>query len=374
MPSEGRFSSLVDQVYRAASENNGWQRFAECLSRLLPAASVSLLAFDSERKRYGIDVNVGMPAEAQHIYNQYYGARDPWYLRAKGRVTANWVGDGRILCPREELRRTGFFNDFLRHYGWEHECAAVLETSGTAMAVMALLRRSKDEEFSAADLKLIRMLVPHVQRGLELHRRMVDIEGTNSVQAWALDQVPLGIVILSRSGRVLLANRAAREMCVPANGLRLTANSLHANVPREDGVLQAMVRSVLAPAVVGTKGGCMSVIRQRGNPLRLQIAPLADGLLSVGAGVAIFISDPDGQRQSMSSVLKSLFGLTDAEARVASGLAQDRSLAELADEFGVTYQTLRSQLKSIFQKTNTSRQAQLVRLLLLLPITRRQGL
>jgi DNA-binding CsgD family transcriptional regulator len=368
VPQDERLCSLLDQVYRAAGDNAGWKCFLENLSQIFPAASASLVLFDPEQKHYGVDVNVGMPEEALALYNSHYVAIDSWYLRARGRVQENWVGDGRTLCPTEDLKRTEFFNDFIRRYGWEHECAAVLETRGSAMAVLAMMRRAKDEEFSAFDLALIRALIPHLQRALELHRRIVDIRAKSGMQAWALDQLPLGIVLLGGAGKVLLANRAARVICVPRNGLSLSTNGLHASMASEDRRLQALVRSAAAPQLLSPAGGFMSVTRPWGNPLRLQIAPFPNAdSLGAAAGVAIFISDPDRKPASSTAVLSSLFGLTSAEARLALGLAEDKSLTELAEEFRVSYGTVRSQLKSIFQKTNTSRQAQLVRLLLLLP-------
>jgi DNA-binding CsgD family transcriptional regulator len=56
------------------------------------------------------------------------------------------------------------------------------------------------------------------------------------------------------------------------------------------------------------------------------------------------------------------FGLTPAEARLASRLVDEDSVETAADKLGVTYETARKTLKSIFAKTNTHRQAQLVAL------------
>jgi DNA-binding CsgD family transcriptional regulator len=61
--------------------------------------------------------------------------------------------------------------------------------------------------------------------------------------------------------------------------------------------------------------------------------------------------------------LMSIFNLTPAEARLASRLSSGASIEEIAAELSIAYETSRTQLKSIFQKTNTRRQAQLVALL-----------
>jgi DNA-binding CsgD family transcriptional regulator len=63
--------------------------------------------------------------------------------------------------------------------------------------------------------------------------------------------------------------------------------------------------------------------------------------------------------------------LTPAECRVAILLADGHSPATIAEMVGVSRNTLKTQMSSIYGKTGTSRQAQLVRLLLQLPTTGR---
>ena len=58
-----------------------------------------------------------------------------------------------------------------------------------------------------------------------------------------------------------------------------------------------------------------------------------------------------------------LWGLTAAEARVASLLAGGRSLHEISDLLEIGINTVRTHLQRIFMKTDTSRQGDLVRLL-----------
>ena len=62
-----------------------------------------------------------------------------------------------------------------------------------------------------------------------------------------------------------------------------------------------------------------------------------------------------------------LYRLTPAEAKLAKALAAGQSLSEAAEELSVGQSTLRSHLKSIFVKTQTKRQSELVRLFMLGP-------
>ena len=58
--------------------------------------------------------------------------------------------------------------------------------------------------------------------------------------------------------------------------------------------------------------------------------------------------------------LRSHFGLTLAEARLALHLVTGETLRSAAADLHTSYETARTQLKSIFSKTGTCRQAELV--------------
>ncbi len=58
------------------------------------------------------------------------------------------------------------------------------------------------------------------------------------------------------------------------------------------------------------------------------------------------------------------FGLTSAEARVVEALLKGLTVSAISCERGVSINTVRSQIRSIFHKTQVNRQADLIRLLL----------
>ena len=59
-------------------------------------------------------------------------------------------------------------------------------------------------------------------------------------------------------------------------------------------------------------------------------------------------------------LLRSHFGLTPAEARLALHLVAGETLRSAEAKLSISYETARTHLKNIFSKTGTSRQAELV--------------
>jgi len=78
----------------------------------------------------------------------------------------------------------------------------------------------------------------------------------------------------------------------------------------------------------------------------------------------IRLARPADDASADAAILASSYGLTPAETRIAVALAEGRQLARIATSFNVSRTTVAFHMRNIFQKTRTSRQAELVALLL----------
>jgi len=83
--------------------------------------------------------------------------------------------------------------------------------------------------------------------------------------------------------------------------------------------------------------------------------------------VMLFFYHPGSAPPIDVTLLAAAFGLTNAECRIAAMLAEGMSLKQIAETLGVQHDTVRKQLQSVYKKTATNRQPELVRLLLHLP-------
>lgn len=77
----------------------------------------------------------------------------------------------------------------------------------------------------------------------------------------------------------------------------------------------------------------------------------------------VILVDLDAHPEPNPETLRNLFGFTAAETRLALELAQGSTLNEIAKSHQLSRTTIRSQLASLFIKTQTSRQSELIALL-----------
>ena len=115
-------------------------------------------------------------------------------------------------------------------------------------------------------------------------------------------------------------------------------------------------------------GGAISLSRPSlRRPLSVIVTPLAatgvDTLCVSGPCGAVFVADPERAVQADIDILHQLWGLTATEAKIASMLASGLTLADMSDRLAITGGTVKWHLKHVLGKTQTNRQAELVRLL-----------
>ncbi|GAB6044290.1 hypothetical protein JCM17961_49770 [Endothiovibrio diazotrophicus] len=95
------------------------------------------------------------------------------------------------------------------------------------------------------------------------------------------------------------------------------------------------------------------------HPLAVLVSDLGHG-----GGTALFLSDPHAPPPVAAETLTALYGLTPAEARLVALLTRGLTLDAVAERTHLSPHTLRTQLKQVFRKTGTSRQPELIKLIL----------
>ncbi len=222
------------------------------------------------------------------------------------------------------------------------------------------------------DGNLIKVLQPHIERAYRLQSALAVAHGQGTALETALDALRTGLILLGPKAKVVFMNRAAKHMLGAKNGLLLNRETIHAEHSAESARLEKLMAGAVASA--SHAGGAISISRRDLPPLLVLTAPIhgLNGDLQQPVRAVLFITDPTQRVRPTSNILRALFRLTPAECRVAMLLADGYAPNEIANIVGVRKNTLKSHLASIYRKTGTARQSQLVRLLLQI-VTPRDG-
>lgn len=189
-------------------------------------------------------------------------------------------------------------------------------------------------------------------------------------QQWALqllDHNPTAMLLLDSQHRVIYANRSAARLCAAEDGISMSAEGIVLLLKQDDDRFKRMVAGAYVGRAAATAPDTLRVARPSGKRAYVvvvaQVAERGEASKTAPA-VWIIVTDPDGGTPLSCERLRAAFGLTDAEARLAVRLGAGEGLRTAALELGITYGTARARLAGIFEKTQTRRQGELIKVLL----------
>ncbi len=367
-------SRLLTTLYSAPMQPDLWDVFLAGVSRLCNVSKAVLIAHDFHDQDHRISASFGEAVrESENIvlYEKDYCQFDEWTLRFPRNTRPGRIFRGVELWSEDSFRKSVFYNEFLKRVDVCEMSCVLAGASKSRFEALSFFRGPREAPLDKEQLRLLETIAPHLQTALAIRRRFLTLESKVYDLENALDQLGTALVLINAEGNPILANRAARHICDQRDGLHLSAICLAAQNPTENDRL----REIIARAVSAGRsksmehGGATLVSRTDKRPLQVLAAPfISQGFEAPkGAVAVVFISDPEQKPALRSEVLRELYGLTQAEARLAVWLLDGRSLAETAELIGVSHETVRSQIKSVLHKTGTARQGELIRLLSSLP-------
>lgn len=357
------FDRLVGQIYDAAIEPRRWPQVLETLSDFLEGAATKL-TFQNVKTLHSEASSVRMPAEADLVYAQYYFKINV-FLQRVAKLRAGTLIPVWELLPREVYQRSEFYNDFCRPNDMCHPIGVVLANEADARVVFTCGSGKAASEFEPEHLERLRRIGPHLVRAADVSLRLSRAETAKNARAEALDRVAQGVLIVAADGEVLFANQTAELLLAAADGIRTEKSKVRASAVADTALLRRLITTAAERS--DAAGGVMTVERPvPRRPLSVLVAPLTieTSWFIAGQPAAImFVADPESSPSSAQHQLRNLYRLTPAEAAVAMAISRGAGLQAVADELQVSLTTARTHLQHVFEKTETRRQAELVRLI-----------
>ena len=296
-------------------------------------------------------------------YGEAWNSRDLRAIRSVNAVRRGLtVLTDADLVTRDEATDDPYYTSFLSSHRLANFAAVVFRLSPSEVCGLVIQRTPSQGEFVDDEKKILARLATRLTATASLTRMFA--EGFVHASLDVLERLSRPAFALGRESGVLGVNSAMAALFdddFRVRGGRLVLSDAAA----ADEVRRACERprSMLGPAAATSEP---IVVRRRAR-LPLIFRPVAlDGPAAsfvLGARLLITVTDPETGSLPSPGLLRSVFGLTGSEVRLAIHLAAGLSLTQAADLSGITSETARSQLKMVFSKTNTNRQAELVALL-----------
>lgn len=177
----------------------------------------------------------------------------------------------------------------------------------------------------------------------------------------ALDSMANGVILLDGAGRVQHINKTAKLITGSDDGLIVSGSSIRTTNQSSTRGLRRAIQDILSGQI---RSEVLTVPRQVQRPIVLQIFSLAAGASETSPAIAILLTDPELKPKLSTEMISRMYESTPAEARLAVALTEGKRLDDIATEFGISPTTVSYHLQNLFRKTHTSRQADLIALLI----------
>jgi DNA-binding CsgD family transcriptional regulator len=349
-------SQLVDRIYESAFVPELWPEILAELVHLGGARNGWLCFSNGNVVRWTASTEEARNA-LRPLMESGWIPRSERFNRLLRAKQTGFIPDSSLYTP-EEMRNDPAYRDMLRPrgLGWASATAIALPTGDDL--VITLERDYDKGTASSAVHETLNELHSHLARASFVAARMQLEQARAASQVFALLGIPA--LVFAYNGKVLAANQLIETL---SGFIGWGADD---RIVLRDARADALLRDAIATVDQDDTPGVRSFpVRSEGSAMIAHVVPIrgsARDIFSRCAGMLMLtpVTRPEAPPVEL---IRSLFDLTPAEARVARSLAAGQTVKGIAAESGTSTNTVRTHVKVVLTKTGHSRQSDMVALL-----------
>lgn len=360
-----RLSDLIGVIYDAAIDASLWNSALEGVARFVGGSGAGIFCKDvgvllaTIPHASGIERPLPPPALFQQISSA---------------VEGHFLGDLEMpvattdQMPFAEYARTDLYRQWAEPRGVVDFLTAVVDRTTISSAVLGVFRDARNGLVDDEARRRMKLVAPHVRRAVLIGRMFELATAEVATFVDTLDGLAAGMYLVDAAGRLIHANAAGHALLGESDILRLAGERLAASNTQIDRTFREIFAAAgQGDAALGVKGIAVPLTGKDGERYVAHALPLTSGArrragVVYTAAVALFVRRANLGMSSMPEALGSAFKLTPTELRVLLAIVEVGGIPEVALAFGVAETTVRTHVSRLFEKTGTSRQADLVKL------------
>lgn len=361
--------NAIETLYDCVGDKYDTPRALETCSKIADDSGVFLPKFGANQKSFQRFDSFNMPEECVRMASSLFD--DPaenLILRLYPVLPQGVPTLGRVFMSDDDYQNSRMYQLASKPWGLHGECVCVVAREKAYGRAIGFVRHKQQPDTGPELLSMLAVLGRHLQRAMSFQTRINRLEELVIQSINVLDLIQFGLLLYSTDRELLYANSAASRIFEAEDGIRLKNGDITVSHRETETKLNDLLDTVFQPeaSLAQLSGGIITIPRpSHGRPYSLIVVPMVANKVKSGkASIAIFLFDPDARKTTAIDLFVASYSLTRSEAHLAHALASGDTLEAIAEKRGVSRNTIKSQLHSIFAKTNTSRQSELVSLLL----------
>jgi DNA-binding CsgD family transcriptional regulator len=367
MQNDERLSRLISNIYDAALDSTLWASVLEQIAGFVGGPAASLYSKDVVIKSANVAYQFGLDPRYVRLYLERYARFDPTGAAHLFAEIEEPVATADVM-PYDEFLDTRFYREWVKPQGLVDTVNSVLEKSLTSLSCLVVFRHERDGLVDDQTRRRMRLIAPHVRRAA-LIGKVIDLKTAQAeTLADAMDGISAGMYLVDATGRVVHANMAGHVMLNSSDVLSVAGGRLiSGDLQADQALAETFTAAGHGEPTVGTKGIAVSLIARNGKRYVAHVLPLTTGArrragASYAAAAALFVHKAVLETPSALEVIAKTYRLTPTELRVLLAIVEVGGVPEVADALGIGETTVKTHLGRLYGKTDTRRQADLVKL------------
>jgi DNA-binding CsgD family transcriptional regulator len=357
-------SDLLASFYEAAANPEMWPDALQKFSSTFHSRGCLLTT--PNFMPGGIPHSPGMRDVLDQFFSESWHTRDLRTDLGRSKRIMNGFFCDQDILTREDMETSDYYRGFARSAGVPWFSAGVLtDHFEDDFIAISLQRSATDGAFAKDELACMNALLPQLRNATALARRFANLRGKSVVEGLALAAKPA--ILLDRMGKVLFVNACAQDLL--GSTINVVAGKVTSVTSFDGSALVTLIDkacSLLAPNASVCELRPVVLRSIAGNAAAIaRAAPIRRSAGDVFGfeGVVLMFSLLMQREQPDTALFKDAYGLTNREAEVLGLIAVLPTLEAVGGKLGISREAVRFHLKSIFLKTDTHRQSELVALL-----------
>lgn len=363
-------SRLIGEIYEASLDDSRWERVMEAVATSFDCVSALIRILDPDHSKVDIAFTYGFTEAARRDYADHFVHIDP-FVSALNARPVGYLGISQEILSDRELIRTEYYNDYMRPHARFHLAGGFIVREQGRVVQLALQRERQTGLFDSSELQTLGMLAGHIKRSFHFSRLIRQSRLLETSLSQSLERISIPVILLSQGLTVTYMNPAAeilidesKDVFIANNRVIFSDSGFASRLKRQIADNRHASDSSSAPGNSAVHAAVTGELKVVTAPL-----PAADALeitatTGIQADTLLFLSRSGDGKTLDPAILRSLYGLTVAEARLVGQLAGGMLPDAIRERFQLSRNTLKTQLRSIFRKTGVHNQADLQRLVL----------
>jgi DNA-binding CsgD family transcriptional regulator len=367
MDSDRVIDEAIASIYKASTNPRLWPEALDSIARCTNGVGAVLL-WAREDGSFGSIASTSLK-EAQNEYESGWWRED---LRSQRAVERSFWLSGDVVTDEDgitpaEMETHPFYTQFLAKFGLRWVAAVGVAPDPRLHAGLTVQRGVDRAPFTADEKELVTRLGRHVEQALRIGVQLIEANVTSATLGLTLRRMGVATFTLDESDRVLFHNGLADKLLSGQLSLRdgklrvQTGSGAHVSLDRAFLSQRSLssTTSDTAPLLLRNENGRHLIA------FRIPVytsSDIAEEFLRNARKLLLVVERNEGQPTDIYT-LRELFGLTGAEAKLASLIGRGISPKAAAKQLQITEGTVRTVLKRIYSKMDVSRQSELAALL-----------